>query len=272
MIHSLSGEILLAVAMPMLVVATQAVHTLRTHLITYAKARCITRMASMMVTPNEPSDEEMCALRQHYSASTLLNAVAFISEHTLGNGLNRLALIVEVCNIAYAPMRHSRLRETAILIEAYPQHAIKHLARLGTPLTWYEVATLIHIMRRAGVPIAYTPMLTSQNRNLQLIGLYLCEHFSIVDAEPHLQRLAASSDREIAYIALMTLCSVRGNISTPHVEQALSQLTPHQRLSFIRHAVQSCYSLRSCAQHLTSRERSMFKGRINSYKCRIVCN
>jgi len=272
MIYSLNGEILLAVAMPILVVATQAACALRNHLITYTTAQCITRMASMMVSPDEPSDEEMYALRQRYSSSTLLNAIAFISEHTLGNRLNRLALIIEVCDIAYSPMYGSRLCETAILIEAYPQHAIKHLARLSTPLTWHEIAILIHLMRRAGVPIAYTPMLTSQNRNLQLIGLYLCEQFSIVDAEPHLQHLVTSSDKDIAYISLLTLCSVRGNISTPHVEQVLSQLAPHQRLNFIRHAVQSCYSPHSCTRLLTKRENSLFKERINSYKCQIVCN
>lgn len=268
-----SGEdIAVALSMPLLVGATHVVYEVRRRLLLYTKTQCVERIVAMIVAKEEPSDGEIRSLRMRFTGGVILDAVTFISEYIYGKALNRLLLIVEVCEIPYSPVRHERLGETVMLMEAYPDHAVRYIARLDMPLTWHDIALLTQIMRRTGSPIAYTPLLASQNRNLQLIGLYLCEHFSIVDAEPHLQRLVETEDREIAYIALLALCSIRGDISTPQVGRALSQLLPYQREAFLRHAVLACYSLRSCSHLLTRNECRLLSQRINSYKCQIVCN
>ena len=267
-----SGEIVVALAAPFLLVAVSTIHGLHKRITIYIKSRCVSRIVSMIVAEEEPSDDAMRSLRIRFTNETIRDSIAFISENIYGQALNRLLLIVEECRVDYSPMLHTRLCETAYLIAMYPDYAIRYIARLDVSLSWSEVALLIRLMRRIGTPIAYTPLLTSQNRNLQLIGLFLCEHFAIVDAEQHLQRLVDSSDDEISYIALLALCSIRGDISTPQVGRALGRLLPHQRAAFLRYAVQACYSLRSCAHLLTRKENRLFLQRINSYKCQIVCN
>ena len=272
MISSMSEEIALALSIPLLVAVTNVLIVVRRRLLLYAKSRCVARVTSMIVAKEEPSDEDIRALRMRFSERTILDSVTFISEYIYGVALNRLSLIIEVCRVPYSPISSNRLNEVATLIALYPDYAIRHIARFDMPLFWCDVALLAQLMRRAGTSIAYTPLLISQNRNLQLIGLYFCGHFSIVDSEPYLQQLIGSEDNEIAYISLLSLCAIHGDISTPQVSRALNRLLPHQRASFLRYATQACYSLRSCAHLISREEYKLFAQRINSYKCQIVCN
>jgi hypothetical protein len=168
--------------------------------------------------------------------------------------------------------RSSRFYAMVSLASARPSQAIRYISQFNEAMNLHELAIIARLMRRAGVAIAYTPLLLSPNQNLQRVGIYLCAHFSITDAEPHLQRLAESDNEEVSYLALQTLCSIRGDISTLQVGRALQRLLPHQRNAFILRAVQNCYSLKSCAHLLTREERLTFARRTDSYKCRIVCN
>ncbi len=311
MITALNEEILISFALPLLAIATQTILPLYKRLHTYAKAQCIVRVSRMIMAEEEPTDEKMRTLRLQFPLAIILDAVIFISEHIYGNSLNRLSLVVEVCEIDYyliGKIRRSRGNEkayllsklsrlphattvieqaevylehqrqdvrfyaTAALVTARPERAIKYILRLDHALNWYQIAVLTQLMRSVGAPIAYTPMLASQNRNLQLIGIYLCEHFSIVDAEPHLQQLVESEDEEVLCLSLLSLCSIRGDISTKRVGRAIARLSPSLRDAFLRHAVQTCYSLRSCAHHISREESDIFSQRITSYKCQITCN
>ena len=301
----------LAFALPTISVTAQTLHTLHEKIKKFFTQRCIFRIATMVVSQYDPCDKDIYALRRNFTAATILNSLIFISEHIHGIATNRLILIVEVCElerelalllkracrvgalhhisrlVQLAPSAstiekttislnnaHSRAQlHTAMgQIASYPQRAIRCLTRIDIPLTIYEVAIFAKLLYRVGVPIAYTPMLTSQNHNLQLIGIYLAESFSAVDAELYLQQLASSHDYEVAHAALYALCAIRGNIASELSSCAIKQLTPLHRAAFLRHAVQSCYSLSSCAQLLTKVERTQFAQRIDSYKCRIVCN
>ena len=301
----------LVAALPLSFVVMQAGGSVYRRLRSSAVAQCVARISAMIMADEEPTDGEMRALRSRYSAGVVLDSVLFVAEKIYGDRLNRLVLIIEVCALDYyllgmirrsrglrrvrnlsklslltnATMvveyaevymeeshRLSRFYAMAALVSARPNRAIRYIERFDEALSLYEVAILAQLMRRAGVAIAYTPMLVSQNRNLQLVGIYLCEHFSITDSEPHLQLLAESDDREIAYMALQAICAIRGDISTVEVGEALQQFMPHQRTAFIMRAVQNCYSLRSCAHYLSPDEREIFLQRQNSYKCRMVCN
>ena len=246
MIEFVEEVLAIALALPLLVMTIHLVYVFRRWLISHAIARCVAQISAMLVAEEEPSDKEIRSLRIRFTKGIIHDAVNFISEYIYGRSLNRLSLIVEVCAVDYTPIFYRRFGEIATLIEAYPDHAIRYISRLDYPLSWYDVALLSQLMRRAGTPIAYTPLLISQNRNLQFIGLYLCE--------------------------LLSLCSIRGDISTSQVGRALGGLLPYQRAAFLRHAVHACYSLRSCVHLLNKSEGQLFLQRINSYKCRIVCN
>ena len=307
----LSEEVAIAIASPLLIVTAQLIHSTYRKLYSRATARCIVQISNMIIAKVEPNDEVIFTLRRRYPKSVIIDAILFISEHIYGSATTRLSLIVEVCGldcyilnsvkrnkgierarilsklsrltpltmaVEYAEIYiedknwDTRFYATAILVATRPERAIKYIAKFDSPLTLHEVAILTHLMRRVGVPMAYTPLLASQNRNLQLIGIYISNHFSITDAEPHLQQLIESEECEVAYIALHTLCSIRGDISSQSAGYALRQLAPFQRATFIRHAVMKCYSLRPCAQFLSNEEQTLFAQRISSYKCRIACN
>ncbi len=270
--EGVGAEATAVLALSLLIIVVYWVYVVRKYFVSYATTQCVAHISAMIVADEEPSDAEMRILRMRFTRGTICRALTFISEHTYGGVLNRLSAIVEVCEVDYTSKFYERFGEIATLVEAYPDRAIRYVTRLDRALSWYDVALLTQLMRRAGTPIAYTPLLISDNRNLQLIGLYLCEHFLIVDAEPHLQQLVGSEDSEISYIALLSLCSIRGDISTQQVGGAWERLQPNQRVAFLRHASQACYSLRSCANLLNKAECRLFSQRINSYKCQMVCN
>lgn len=267
MTEILSEEVILAMALPIFVVVAQVAHSTHRRLRTYIKARCVAHIARLISAEEEPCDREILKLRLRYPSGILLDSATFIAEHIYGSVLHKLDLIMEECH-----EDSWRYDEIEGAIDLYADYAIRHIARLEEPLSWHKVAQLVQIMRRSGTPLAYTPLLTSRNRNLQLIGIYICELFSIADAEHHLQQLLKSEDCEVVYTALLTLCSIRGDLSAPHIKSALQRIASHQRTAFILHAVQCCYSLRSCAHLLGRDECATFAQRIDSYKSEIVCN
>lgn len=311
MILSWDDVAVLISALPLSFVAVQVGSAAYRRLRSYAVARCVAKISEMIMAEEEPSDKAMRSLRRRYSVGVVLDSVLFVAAELYGGALNRLVLIIEVCGLDYyllGVVRESRgvrrvrnlskmslltnatlvaeyaevymeeecddtrFYAMAALIAARPERAMHYLAKFDSPLTLHGAAVIAHLMRRAGTAIAYTPLLSSSNRNLQMMGIYLAHHFALADAEPHLQRLLGSEDGEVAYMALHALCTIRGDISTSQVGQLLRQLAPHQRLAFILRAVHNCYSLRSCAHHLSCEEQESFSQRVNSYKCRIVCN
>ena len=311
MILSWDDVAVLISALPLSFVVVQVGSAAYRRLRSYAVARCVAKISEMIMAEEEPSDKAMRSLRRRYSVGVVLDSVLFVAAELYGGALNRLVLIIEVCGLDYyllGVVRESRgvrrvrnlskmslltnatlvaeyaeaymeegcddtrFYAMAALIAARPERSMHYLAKFDSPLTLHGAAVIAHLMRRAGTAIAYTPLLSSSNRNLQMMGVCLTHHFALADVEPHLQRLLGSEDGEVAYMALHALCTIRGDISTSQVGQLLQQLAPHQRLAFILRAVHNCYSLRSCAHHLSCEEQESFSQRVNSYKCRIVCN
>ena len=272
MMLSLNEEIAIALAIPFLMVVAQISISIQQRVCHILRVRCIGRISRMIMSEEEPTDREILSLRRLFPRGVITDSVTFIAEYLYGKAHHRLALIIEVCKIECSLLRETQLQDISAFIEAYPDRAIQYVARIESSLSWYEIALLTQLMRRTGASITYTPLLKSQNRNLQLIGIYVCELFAISDAEPYLQQLVESEDEEVAYTALLTLCSIRADIASPRVSSALPHLADYQRTAFVRHAVQACYSLQSCTAHLSDEEQKLFLQLSNSYKCQIVCN
>ena len=306
-----SESLILALVPPLLLSLVAGVRRVKGGSYTATKGQCVECVASILAVESEPSEESVRVLQRRFSRKILLDAVMFISEYLYGRVLDRLAYLADRCGL-YAYMirqiesshgykraiqlsrfanlatnaavvdqlkkytshqrRDIRLYATVALVAAKPDHAMRYIVELDAMLTSAEVAMFMRLMCRVGAPIAYTPLLTSHNRNLQLIGIALVEHFLIVDAESHLQQLVESHDYDVAFAALYALCTIRGDLTTSQVCRAVPSLLPHHRTSFMRHAAYSCYSLHSCAHLLNVEERTAFAHRINSYKSRIECN
>ena len=82
-------EVVLALSLPLLIFTTQAVHSIHYRLGSYFRARCVERIAAMMVAEEEPSDDEVQALRWRFSAGVIADSVSFVAEHIYGVALNR---------------------------------------------------------------------------------------------------------------------------------------------------------------------------------------
>ena len=305
------GVLVVALFFPVLIVVAQVVRGLATCSHQIAKSRCVERIATMLIAEEEPSDERIYMLRRLYRRRIVVESVIYVAESVYGEALSRLVCIIEVCEIDYYLLRQlhrargdrrvqllrsiARLAEVLpmfdeldlccntesrecrfyamkTLIASHPERSVRHIAQFPSLMTTYEISTITQVMRRVGTTMAYTPMLVSQSRNIQLIGIHLVEQLLIADAEAHLQRLVESDDREIAYVALHALCAIRGDISTPQVYRAMRTFAPHHRASVLRHAVCSCYSLQSCANIFNCDERNRFLQLTNSYKCSMLCN
>lgn len=301
---------LLLLATPSIIIFSQAIYSLCMHLSSKTQARCIADIMHLICSGRECQDDEILNLRRHFSHKTICKATLYISDNIYGNELYRLASIIELCGIDYrlihtSPLasksarasrlemlshfpitaatfeyaehnlhchRHLSFYSAMALIASRPEYAMRYISQLRHDLSLYEVALLAELLRRRSGAIAYTPLLTSENRNLQLLGVYIVQTLLAVDAEPHLQQIIACSDLELSLSTLHTLCTIRGNISSSGAKAFFDTLQPCHRSLFMRNAVQACYSTRACAALLNHEERTQLIGRINSYKCRIVCN
>ena len=300
----------LLLATPCLILITQVAYSLSTHYTSNARARCVADIMQLICANKECLDDDILNLRHRFSHKTMLAATLYISKNIYGNELYRLASIVELCGVDYRLIRHStslckwkrayRLEALShipttpatfecaelniehnrhlsfysamTLISSRPEYAMRYISQLQHDLSLYEVALLAELLRRRSGAIAYTPLLTSENRNLRLLGVYIVQSLLAVDAEAYLQQISIGDDYELALSALHTLCSIRGNIASSSVRHLFNSLPHCHRNLFLRNAVQACYSTRACASLLNSEEYTRLIGRINSYKCRIVCN
>lgn len=298
----------LAIVLPLMLIGADITRRVATYLRGESRRRCITHITRLLLQHDEPDEMEILARLAQFSRPRLIESLCYIAAHIYGEERLRIATIVEVCALekrlirsakrSNAEQRERHLAKLAQLpitancfedieefierqesiyalitiIDSRPERAIRYCTRLHRQLSHYEVAIIADSLRRGGAPVAYTPLLHSENENLQLIGIHLVEQLTMIDAEAQLQRLLASSNLTIATHALRTLCTIHGELPLRRVATLTTRMTPSQRDSFVRHAIQSCYSPRSCASALNSEEQRLFTAKIDSYKCRILCN
>ena len=300
----------LLATLPITLLVVQQFLSLRSRYLERRRARCVGEIMLLLHPLRNLNDDDITSLSDRFSSTTLRESVIYIADNIYGEESFRLASIIEICGVDYrilhlvhrfcgtsrmaqlATLSHLPLTPalfelaedfvdsegctafyaTAALISSHPERAIFYLSHLRHKLSIYEVARLAEIMRRRGGTIAYTPLLNANNYNLQLLGIYIVASFTATDAEPLLQKLLVHSDKRLALYSLYTLCNLRGNISSDEVRHLFNRLEPHHRRAFIRHAVQACYSSLACSALLNDEENALLCNRINSYKCRMICN
>lgn len=221
--------------------------------------RCLSRVVKMIENGEARQQKPISHLRR-FPPKVLCTSLDTIIHTLRGDTTDDAIHLGEACNISF----HAILRR--------PDHAIVYIARVERPITLCEAAHLTSTLLANNTPMAYTPLLSSRNRNLQLVGLHLVYHFGFVDAEHLIQQMVANGEPTISTLALHTLCSICGNMRTHRVVSHFEGLSEHRRLAIVRHAVQSCYSPHSLAHLLTRQEQQEFEGRVSSYKSSILCS
>ena len=140
-------------------------------------------------------------LQQRFSTNTLHASFHTVVGTFRGRVIDHTLLLGEACGLSFHPI----LRR--------PDHAIVHISKIGRPLTLCEAAHLTATLVANNSPIAYTPLLSSHNRNLQLIGLNLVYRFGFIDAEHLVNHLVVSNEPTISDLAIHTLCAICGAVA-----------------------------------------------------------
>ena len=81
------------------------------------------------------------------------------------------------------------------------------LSRLARRLSRRDVAEVLSVINRGCCPLPYTPLLMSENYNLQLLGIYLVRRFGITESRSEIVCIIKGKSSELRDDALLTLAS-----------------------------------------------------------------
>ena len=253
-------NLILSLIIPLTLTLTALFRKAHSSLRQYRQKRCITHITNMICNTEGICAEGLMHLQQRFSTNTLHASFHTVVGTFRGRVIDHTLLLGEACGLSFHPI----LRR--------PDHAIVHISKIGRPLTLCEAAHLTATLVANNSPIAYTPLLSSRNRNLQLIGLNLVYRFGFIDAEHLVNHLVVSDEPTISDLAIHTLCAICGDMCSRGIINHFERLSAHRRHALLRHAVLSCYTPQSISHLLSDEEKQEFEGRVSSYKCSILCS
>ncbi len=167
---------------------------------------------------------------------------------------------------------HSRDRDIRIsaltaALAANPSVAIRTIATFEFDLSPFDIARIIALLRRGLLPIAYEPLLASENRNLRGLGLSIVQSFGIEIAEKHLHKIITSEqDSSIIKQTIYTLASLGRPLGHTRIRERLAAMPARRRKELCRHLTVEGYSLSSVRTLFTECESRYAESLINSYK------
>ena len=91
------------------------------------------------------------------------------------------------------------------IFSAAPYRAVAILERMEQRLSRREVAELLTVIGRGYCPIPYSPLLISDNYNLQLLGIHLVRRFGITESRAEITLIVRNLHSELREDALETL-------------------------------------------------------------------
>ena len=160
-----------------------------------------------------------------------------------------------------------RISALTSMLAATPTTAIHTIAQMEFPLSPFDLARIIALLRRGILPIAYEPLLSSENRNLRMLGLSIVRSFGIESAERRLHQIISTErDNEIITHTLYTLASLGRSLSHTRIRERLASMTATKRMELCRHLCIEGYSLGSVRTLFNDSEVSYAERVINSFK------
>ena len=188
---------------------------------------------------------DVTALRKGIAQHNFVQCVAFVADRVDDQAYNPLRIVVKYYHIesyllskatksrnstnrAYALALLARLPisiVTEVKVERFltdssaevrfyalmcifsvtPHRAITCLENLEHRLSRRDVAEILTVISRGYCPIAYTPLLTSDNYNLQLLGIHLVRRFGITESRAQITSIIRNESSELREDALETL-------------------------------------------------------------------
>lgn len=172
----------------------------------------------------------------------------------------------------YDSSREVRFAALLVQISAAPHELLRLVASYPQRLTAGEVAELLHLLRRGLLPIAYRPLLSSPNPNLQRVGLALVAQFDIEEADERLLAMLSSpSDRPLSVAALRTLTALHRPLRARAVVLFVRALPPVLRRSLMRRLAHEGYTLRQVQPLFDAEQGVSYARMVESYKRSLVC-
>ena len=160
-----------------------------------------------------------------------------------------------------------RISALTSMLAATPTTAIHTIAQMEFPLSPFDLARIIALLRRGILPIAYEPLLSSENRNLRMLGLSIVRSFGIESAERRLHQIISTErDTEIITHTLYTLASLGRSLSHTRIRERLASMTATKRMELCRHLCIEGYSLGSVKTLFNDSEVNYAERVINSFK------
>ena len=163
--------------------------------------------------------------------------------------------------------RDVRISALTAALAANPSVAIRTISTFEFDLSPFDTARIIALLRRGILPIAYEPLLASNNRNLRTLGLAIVRSFGIEIAEKHLHKIISNEDDSaIVKQTIYTLASLGRPLGHTRIRERLASMSAHKRKELCRHLTVEGYSLSSVRTLFTERESLYAESLINSYK------
>lgn len=169
----------------------------------------------------------------------------------------------------YVRSRNPYVRFYALMarLAADPTKALRLMADYPSSFAPSEVAEIMVVLRRGMLPIAYEPLLASEQENLRRVGLAIVRQFGIEEAGQQLLRIAAQDALpELGCEALYTLCSMRQPLQRREAARRIASLRASQRKALLRCMAAEGYSPSELDLLFDGQELPYYHSLVQSYK------
>lgn len=161
--------------------------------------------------------------------------------------------------------RYVRLYALLARINHAPDMVLDILADYKRPLGSLELSQIALLLRRRFVPTSiYEELLSSYDRNQQMLGLYIVRLGRVELAAPMVARLIPTPDKVLRNRVLHTLVSIRGPLTQRRTISAVSMMGARGRKRFYRLVAGEGYSLQALHPYVNL-ERGNYLGHYLNY-------
>lgn len=154
-----------------------------------------------------------------------------------------------------------------------PAMSLRLISEYPTPLSAYEISEIMALLRRGVLPVAYGPLVSSENRNLRALGLAIVRQYGIEEAERQLLRIVGEDGAsELGREALFILCSLRRPLARRAVIRRVERMNRVERRALLRHMACEGYAPDALPRFFNAEERPYYESLVSSYKRHLVCS
>ena len=233
----------------------------------------------MSHTYSTPTENTKTIARNNRLEELILNKLRHANNEEKARLLNILSSIPIstratdiISKYLHSANRHIRIAAIIATIAASPTKAIRTIADLPFSLKPYDTSRIIALLRRGLLPIAYEPLLMSDNHNLLMLGIAITHNFGIDIADKHLHNIILRQpNRQIVREAIYTLATLGRPLGRHHIREQLAAMSPNNRRELCHHLSCEGFSLSALSVIFSESEILHPEPLINSYKRSLIC-